>query len=925
MLCPHCHVDTPLTSGRCVSCSEPLPESMLATLASPALGVPEGATISSGLPSAASAPSRGTPGSGDTVAGRYRIERILGAGGMGTVYRAYDTELGLPVALKVIRPEILADPQSGREFEKRFKQELLLARRITHPNVLRIHDLGGDSSGIKYITMPLIEGPDLHALLSKGPPPFDRVLSLAIQIASGLAAADGVGIVHRDLKPQNILVDASGVAYISDFGLATSYEASALGLTRQGDFIGTPKYVAPEVVQGRHADHRSDLYALGLILYEMASGTLPFAGDSILTLLMQRLQTTPRDLREVAPHVPEFFSRIVMRCLTRDPAARYQHAREVVADLEAGRVPARSRGPQSVSITLPMPTRRGWIAASVAIVLVAGLAALPPVRNLILPGTGTADGIPPASRQKLIAVLPFRTIGAQPAIEHIGAGVADALTARLFGMDAVTVAPASAVDGVDLGQPLPRLARELGSNLIVSGTVQEGGGRLAIIVNVEEPLADRRVWTRQFSGDPKDILTLQDQIFDGLLEALELTPTPAERARSVSRPTSNLAAYDLYLKGRNAMRGQQDRTNVEAAIGLYEQALEADPRFALAHAGLADACLQMYRETRDRLWADKAVFSAEQGKRLDEGLVEVRLASGNAYLATGRTNEAIVELTRALELAPNSDDAHRRLAGAYLRAGRTDEAIAMLQKATAVNPYYWLNHNALGATWFQLGEYAKAAEAFQKVIQIEPDNVNGVNDLGAAYLQTGRYAEAAGAFEKALALAPTAETYTNLGIAYAWQRRFDEALPAYQKAVELSPNVDGWLSNLADGYRWLGQAEKARETYDQAIALAFTALQVNPSDPLTRSFLGTYYAKKGETAQGLKFTREAEAAAPDNVTILYNVAVTHALAGQDDQAIASLRRALAAGYPALFAGHDPDLERLGKNAAFRGLLEEFQQ
>ena len=930
MLCPHCHVDTPLTSGRCVSCSAPLPESALATLASPAFGasgaIPEGATISSGAVRRDPAPSSsgGVLAAGQLFAGRYRIERLLGTGGMGAVYYAHDVELGVPVALKVIRSEILADPQSGRDFEQRFKQELLLARKITHQNVLRIHDLGGDSSGMKYITMPLVEGADLHALLAAGALPFDSVLSFAHQIASGLAAADNVGIVHRDLKPQNILVDSSGHAYISDFGLAKSYEASAVGLTRQGDFIGTPRYIAPEIVEGNRADHRSDLYALGLILYEMACGVLPFTGESVMELLMQRVRKPPQDLREVNPAVPEYFSRIVMRCLAKEPAARYQHARDIVTDLEAARAPSKSSPQHSVSITLPLPTRRGWIIAAVVAVALAGLVTLPPVRNFVLRHITTAEGIPPASQQKLIAVLPFKTIGSQAELEHIGTGVAEGLTAKLFGMSVVTVAPASAIDRVDSSHPLPRLARELGSNLIVSGTVQEGGGRLAITVNVEEPLAGRRVWTEQFSGDPKDLLTLQDQIFGKLVEALEITPTSAERARSISRPTDNLAAYDLYLKGRNAMRGQQNRTNVEAAINFYEQALQADPRFALAHAGLADASLQMYRETRDRLWADKAVFSAEQGKRLDQNLVEVRIASGNAYLATGKTNEAIVELSKALELAPNSDEAHRRLAGAYFGAGRTDDAVAMHLKAIEVNPYYWLNHNALGATYWQLGDYEKAAQSFQKVIQLEPDNVNGVNDLGAAYLQTGKYAEAADAFQKALTLVATPETYTNLGIAYAWQGRFSDALPAYQKAVELSPNVDGWLSNLADGYRWLGEAQKAQETYDSAIALAFKALQVNPNDATTRSYLGTYYAKKGDTAQGLRLVLEAESAAPDNVTILYNVAVVRVLSRQDDQAIGALRKAFRAGYPARFAQDDPDLKRLVADNRFLALVQEFR-
>jgi len=927
IVCPHCRADTPIASGKCVVCSQQLStESAVATIAAPSNRLPApfslDATISSGAQHGpvSSSPS-GALNPGQLFASRYRIERELGAGGMGAVYRAHDAELNVPVALKTIRPEILANPGTGRDFERRFKQELLLARQVTHPNVLRIHDLG-ESGGIKYITMPLVEGSDLHALLAAGPLPFERVMSLARQIAAGLAAAHDVGIVHRDLKPQNVLVDTGGRAYISDFGLAKSYEASTAGLTRPGDFIGTPRYIAPETVEGRPTDHRSDLYALGLIFYEMASGALPFGGESALELLMQRIKTAPKDLRLAKPDIPEYFGRIVMRCLEREPANRYQRAHDIVADLDAGRAPSKSRTHPTVSINLPLPTPRGWLFAGIAAAAIAGLLAVPPVRQLIFRTTAPATGIPAATEKKLIAVLPFRTIGSPEGLEHIGSGVAEALSAKLFGLGTVAVAPTSATERIDPKHALARVARELGSNLIVTGTVQGSGERISITVKVEEPLAERHIWTREFPGSSKDLLTLQDQIFGSLLDALEITPSTEAQARTVSRPTNNIAAYDSYLKGRNAMRGQQDRRNVEAAIKFYEEALLADPRFALAYAGLTDAWLRMYRETRETLSADKAVAAAQQGRRLDENLLEVRLAAGNAYLATGKTNEAVAELQRALKLAPTSDDAHRRLAAAYRRAGKHDEAMRMQQKAVEINPYYWLNHNALGAVYHRTGEYEKAAQAFRRVIELEPENVNGFNDLGAAYLQTGRYAEAADAFQQALKLLPTSDTYTNLGIAYAWQGRAQEALPAYEKAVELSPNVDGWLSNLADGYRWVGQSEKAAATYDKAIALAYKALQVNPNASVTRSNLGTYYAKKGDGARGLKLVQEAEVADPTNVTILYNVAIVQALAGQNDQALAALRKAFKAGYPARFAKDDPDLKRLSGDARFRELVQD---
>jgi tetratricopeptide (TPR) repeat protein len=370
------------------------------------------------------------------------------------------------------------------------------------------------------------------------------------------------------------------------------------------------------------------------------------------------------------------------------------------------------------------------------------------------------------------------------------------------------------------------------------------------------------------------------------------------------------------------MRGQQDRRNVEAAIGFYNEALKLDPRFALAFAGLADASLQMYRETNEPLWADKAVYAAQQGQRIDDSLLEVRSAAGNAYLATGKTNEAITELTRALEIAPNSDEAYRRLAAAYRESGRSEQAVQMHLKAIEKNPYYWLNHSALGGTYWRLGQYRKAADEFKRVIEIEPDNVNGYNDLGAMYLQTAQYQAAADAFRKALSLVATADTWSNLGVAYAWLGKFQDALAASQKAVEMAPSSDAWLSNLADDYRWLGNLPKAREIYDQAIGLAYKAMTVNPSDTTTRCNLGTYYAKKGDTAQGLRFITDAIGKDPTNASFLYNAAIAHALAGHKEDALGMLGKAFKAGYPVAFAEDDPDLKGLAKDPRFAAVANE---
>ena len=325
----------------------------------------------------------------------------------------------------------------------------------------------------------------------------------------------------------------------------------------------------------------------------------------------------------------------------------------------------------------------------------------------------------------------------------------------------------------------------------------------------------------------------------------------------------------------------------------------------------------MYRETKDRLWADKAVFAAQQGHGSTARCS--KCASHRARRTWRRVSTGgDRRVQRALELAPNSDEVYRRLAAAYGRLGQNEQSVRMHLKAIEKNPDHWLNHNALGGTYFRIGDYPKAVDEFRKVIAIEPDNVNGYNDLGAAYLQT----------------AATPRPPTPSSTRWRCCRRripgaisasrtlagpLKDALPASQKAVELSPSSDAWLSNLADGYRWVGERKKAADTYEKAISLAYQALTVDPNDATTRCNLGTYYAKNGDTVQGLKFIEEALATDRSNPGFAYNAAVAHALAGHTDQALQALRAAFKAGYPAAFSKNDPDLKSLSEDQRFRDM------
>jgi serine/threonine-protein kinase len=770
--------------------------------------------------------------------------------------------------------------------------------------------------------MSLVVGHVLAALVARGRLPFDRVRELGRQLASGLAAAHDAGIVHRDLKPQNILIGGNDHLYVSDFGLAKSMEASAAGLTRPGEFLGTPRYIAPEQVEGGTVDQRVDIYAVGLILYEMLTGDTPFDAPSAIELMMKRVRERPKSPRAIVADVPEDLERVVMRCLERDPAARYADAHEIEADLggaSSARIPTRISSAGRDAAESSSGRRAWWWAlAGAALVLLVVLGG-PSLRRLTRPATPASAGVATAAPKTRIAVLPFRTVGDSASLESAAAGLDESLSSKLFAVNNLTVAAAGAVQRAARKPTLAEVGRDLGASLLVTGSVQGSGDRLRVTAHLEDVTANREIWSQEFSGFEADLLTLEDQIFTALVSQLRVKLTDAETARTVVHPTDNIDAYAAYLRGRRAMRGEQNVANVQAAIDAYREALRHDPSFALAYAGIADSSLRMYRATKEPHWTAEALSAAQQADALDDKLVEVHVALGNVYQATGRTAESIVELKRATELEPNSDDAFRRLARAYLAAGRAQDAIEAYRKAVDVNPYHWVNSDTLGAAYLQLGKYQDAIEAFQHVIQLAPDNVNGYNDLGAAYLRTAQYDKSLAAFQHALTLQQIPNTYTNLGIAYAYAGRFAEAVPMFEKAAAMQPNAENYVGNLADGYRWAGQRDAAALTYDKAIGLALKAIQVNPRDAATRGNLALYYAKKGDAAMARRFMKEARGIDAKSADLLYNEAVMSALLDDKDVAFADLQKAIQAGLPVSSIETDPDLRGLRNDPRFGAL------
>ncbi len=876
---------------------------------------------------------------GTILCERYRILRVLGQGGMGAVYQVRDQELERVIALKVIRPDLASNPS----ILQRFKQELILSRHVTHKNVVRIYDMG-EAEGTKFITMEYVEGEDLRSLLSRsGKLAPGEAVEIIVQICRALEAAHVEGVIHRDLKPQNVMRDPQGRVVVMDFGLARSLEAP--GMTQTGALVGTLEYMSPEQAMGAELDQRSDLFALGLIFYELLTGKVPYKADTAIASLMKRTQERAIPAAEIDSSVPKSLSSIVARCLERDPKDRYPSARELLQQLEAWQgnpgisavalsrlSPSAPSRASSVQISLNLPGNKGWIWIAAAGALISAFFAVPVTRHLIFhpshltsQGKGPAiEGIPDISKGKFLAVLPLKIVGDEKALRYVSEGLVDALSAKMFQLQELHVASSSAVEkAAATGQPIQKIAQSLGVNLILQGMVQGSPDKLRITLDLEDVGAGRRIWSQEFSGVPQDLLTLEDQIYSSVVTALNFNPTNDEASRTGVHPTENAQAYDLYLKGRDALRGNEGTRDTQTAVRFLEGALQQDPNFVLAYTGLADADLRLYSDTKDTLYAEKALAAATRAESLNPALPEVHLALGSVYNNTGKNTEAIAELKQALSLAPNSDDAYRRLGKVYQAVGRKQDALAAYQSAVAANPYYWSNHNSLGGAYFQLGENEKALKEYQTVTELAPNNPLGFRNIGAVYFRQGRWNDAVPAFQKALEVQPDSAIYSNLGTAYFFLKQNDDAIKMFEKALQLTPKDEVTTGNLADAYRAGGRTAEANQTYDKAINLCFQQLQVNPRLASVTGDVALYYAKKGNSTASSQYIRQARSLDPSDLQLIYDQAQIFALTGKGKESLLALREALQKGYSPEEALNDPELASLKSLPAFTRLINEY--
>jgi serine/threonine protein kinase/tetratricopeptide (TPR) repeat protein len=851
--------------------------------------------------------------------GSYEIVSLLGAGAMGEVYRAHDLKLGRDVAIKVLPDSVAGDPERLRQLTR----EARLLAALNHPNIAAIYSLE-EFQGSRGLILELVDGPTLADRLATGPLPLDEALRAAACLAEALVAAHDKGILHRDLKPANIKFAREGMVKILDFGLAKVAPNNAgadelqstqmtIDTTKVGWIKGTPSYMSPEQARGKSVNKYSDIWAFGCVLYEMLTGQQAFGGhtfsDVVAVILMREPQWSA-----LPKTVPLKIRRLLERCLDKNPATRLTSLSEALIDIRGALTQLDSTKAMPPVADMPVKPLTPWRKTTTRLIVLVGFAVL----TLSVAVSWLFENrLKPGSRGEIpmIAVLPLANLSGDPSNDYIGVGVAETLTTDLAAVSGITVVSRSMPEVPKGSKDLVRLAHDLGVGFLLDGGVQENDRRLKVTVRLIR--ADGSVaWGNSFEGTSAELFMIESSLANSLIGALQLQLTQTERIKLGKQPTSDVAAFADYAKGRTLLERVDVPGNLDQAIQLFSAALERDRNFSLAYAGLGEAYWARYQQTKDPDWTIKARQSTLEALRLDPNQPAVRRSLAIIYRGNGDTDTAIEELHRAIELR-DSDDLHQMLGQILADKERINDAIVEFDKAIALRPNFWGNYDTKGLALYRAGRFAEAAIAFERVTKLQPDIAGGFQRLGTAYHAAGDTAKALVNYNRALKLAPTPKAYANLGFFYYSQHQFAEAADAYLKALALDPTSHASHRNLGDVYQRLGRTQDARKEYTTAVEITDRMLQVNAKDALTLSQRGLYEAKLGRRDAADTDAAAAVALAPANPQVIYNQAGVYALAGKREAALKALKDALAHGASESVAREDDDLQSIRTQGEFK--------
>jgi TolB-like protein/protein involved in temperature-dependent protein secretion/predicted Ser/Thr protein kinase len=782
--------------------------------------------------------------------GHYRIAEKIGAGGMGEVYRAHDEHLSRDVAIKVLPSGTLSD-QSAR---RHFRNEALALSKLNHPGIATIYDFD-TQDGVDFLVMEYIPGIMLSEKLAGRPLTEKEVIALGTQLAEALAAAHAEGVVHRDLKPGNLRLTGDGRLKILDFGLAklglpVIPGAATESLDQTLAMSGTLPYMAPEQLLGKEADARTDIHAAGAVLYEMATGQRPFGKLESAQLITAILQQAPAPPGQLNPRVPAELERLIGKCLEKEPENRYQSAKELAVDLR------RLGTPSSVTASwrvVERPRSRlgrkvvlGLTGVLVVTALLLGLNAMNGWRERLL-GKEAGAGI------HSLAVLPLVNLSGDPEQEYFADGMTEELITDLSKIGSLKViSRTSVMQYKNARKPLPQIGRELGVEGVIEGSVQRVGDRVRISAQLIYAPGDTHLWAESYDRDLHDVLKLQGEVAQVIANEVNARVSPKEQARLADKRPIDPEAYQAYLQGRYYWNKRTEE-DIRKAIGYFQQAVNKDPNYALAYAGLADSylILSLYSSAPWRETYRQAKAAATKALEIDDTLAEA-----HATLASTRAGEdwdlegALTELAQAIQLNPNYATGHQWYAEYLICSGDVDKAIAEIRRAQELDPLSLVINSTYGRILFQARRYDGALAQAQKTLEMDANFYPGHQLLAEVYEQRGMFEEAITEGQRAATLAgESAEeagrralllrsAYARNGTKGYWEQRLQLAMEDARQSKDLP-------YELADSSPYPLAVLNARVGRNEA-AVALLQKAFNEFD------FGLYYLKTAPALDGLR-------------------------------------------------------------------------
>jgi serine/threonine-protein kinase len=746
------------------------------------------------------------------VFGHYRILEKIGAGGMGEVYRARDDFLQRDIAIKTLHLGLFDEPRA----KEKLLREARSSSALSDPHICTIYEVG-ESDGKAFIAMELVEGRPLNSLIPSRGLPVKLVVRYGTQIAAALAHAHDHGIVHRDIKTSNVVIAPSGSLKVLDFGLALQHRGSDLeDVTRTQDstamldsLTGTLPYMAPEILRGCEATERTDIWALGVVLYEMVAGNRPFQGHAASELVSAILRDAPAPL---PPSAPSVLKRIIERCLEKEAGHRYQRASEVHAALEAVQSEDASVRLATTATGASSRTRIAWLAGSVAFLCLAALLVLSVggLRRRIF-------GPRPSGQIQSLAVLPLENLSQDPAEDYFADGMTDALITNLAKAGSVRVISRTSVMSYKTTKKLlPNIAQELGVDAIVEGSVVESGNRVRVTAQLIDARTDRHLWAENYERNLNDILSLQDDVANAIATAIRGRIIPP---RSPQAPPVNPEAYRLYLKGMYA-NDRHTEEGFQKAITFFQQAIDKDPSFASSYSALANCYLALggfsLASTSEVLPKARAV--AKQAIQLDDSLSDAHESLASVHVAEWNFGEAEKEFRRALDLNSNDAGAHQGYGGLLSYLGRFDEALPEVRKAIELDPLYITHMIVLGNVFYYRGDYDQAIEEYRNVLDMDPNYWLAHGSLALAYGQKQMYPEAFAELQKVMASFPHSNVTAVFGQLKALSGAKNEARKIARELQRRSKKEyvsDYWVATI---YAALGDDNQAFQLLERAYA-----------------------------------------------------------------------------------------------------------